>query len=110
MTKIIVFILVAIGACLAVLINRHGFAGGIAAAKQFVTDEWHKLFTSATLWLSYLMMAWPTIVNNLQGDLKWLDFVPAAWHDKSIAVLGGLVWAARMRTVLPPKPTAPPGK
>lgn len=76
----------------------------LAGVKHFIVSEWHKLFTSATLWVSYAMMAWPALVNNLSQDQTWASYIPAAWHDKSISILGALVWLARMRTILPKAP------
>jgi hypothetical protein len=79
-----------------------------AALKPGLIRERDRFFASATLWVSYFMMAWPGIADSLQSDTKWLDFMPAAWHDKSVAVLGGIVWAARMRSRLPKFPTTAP--
>ena len=81
----------------------------LAALGHFLANEKRKLLTSATLWVSYGMMAWPTVVAELDKDHKWVDYLPAAWHDKSIAGLGALVWLARMRTVLPKAPPAQGG-
>jgi hypothetical protein len=80
----------------------------LAAIKHFLVNEWTKLFKSATLWVSYAMMAWPVLVNNLSSDQTWANFIPQAWHDKSISLLGLFVWLARMRTILPKAPPAPP--
>lgn len=112
MIKLLVFVLVALAVLVGTMIKRHGFSAGLALTKQFVATEWSKLFKSATLWLSYAMMAWPVLVQNLSQDTTWANWVPAAWHDKSISILGGLVWLARMRSVLPKAPpaAAPPSQ
>jgi hypothetical protein len=77
-----------------------------AALKVHLAREGKRFFASSTLWVSYAMIAWPEVANALDQDHQWLTFLPAAWRDKSVSVLGLIVWAARMRSRLPKRPAA----
>lgn len=107
MTKLLVFAAVIIVLVIIELAtDKVSLSTRLAALGHFLANEKVKLFKSATLWVSYGMMIWPVLVNNLSQDQTWVNYLPAAWHDKSIAGLGFLVWLARVRTILPKAPPA----
>lgn len=73
--------------------------------EHLVTRE-KALFKSATVYVSAIIMALPNIATWAQANFSQLaQYIPQAWHNRSISLIGLIVLIARMRSMvkLPPK-------
>lgn len=73
-----------------------------ALLARLVTDE-KRLFKSATIYVGALIVALPNIAQWAHDNWAQVSpYVPPAWQDKSIHILGAIVLLARMRSMVKP--------
>lgn len=68
---------------------------------QWLITHEKALFKSVTIYVGATITALPDIASFLQAN--WTDvaqYIPAAWHSRSISLLGALVLSARLRTLV----------
>lgn len=68
--------------------------------EHLVTRE-KALFKSATLYVGALIAALPEIATWLQQNFQEVaQYIPQAWHDRSISIIGLVVLLARLRSMV----------
>jgi hypothetical protein len=79
--------------------------------QHLVTRE-KALWKSATIYVGALIVALPDIATWLQANFSQVaQYIPPAWRDRSISVIGLIVLLARLRSMVklpPPAPMPPP--
>lgn len=69
------------------------------------------LWKSATIWLSAIVMSLPDILTYAQANFPTIaGYLPQAWHDRSLSLIGLAIFLCRMRSLVrvPPEPGLPP--
>lgn len=76
--------------------------------QHLVTKE-KALFKSATVYVAALIAAMPDIAGFAQQNFEQVaKYIPAAWHDRSLSLIGLVVFLARARSLVKlPKAAAP---
>lgn len=68
-------------------------------AKLFTKEK--ALFKSATIYVGAIITALPDIANWLQGNFSQVaQYIPSAWHDRSMSAIGAVVLLARLRSMV----------
>ncbi len=78
---------------------------------QLLITEEKRLWKSATVYVGAVVLALPDIASWLQANFSQVaQYIPPAWHDTSMRVIGAIVLIARLRSMvkLPPPPPLPP--
>lgn len=68
---------------------------------QWLITHEKALFKSATLYVGGIITALPDIAGFLQAN--WAEiaqYIPQAWHSRSISLIGLVVMLARLRTLV----------
>lgn len=73
---------------------------------KLVTKE-KALFKSATIYVGATITALPDIATWLQGNFSQVaQYIPPAWHDRSMSLIGAIVIVARLRSMIKLTPSS----